>query len=89
MTLRTAENDRSLFALVAGATSIRTTSFTTSERKVEFVLRDLKYVTTSIKVGSFGLFSKHDFKSKVEFLEGVYQNHSDRDLGLKIVQHRN
>ena len=32
LTLRRAENDRSLVALVAGATSIRTTSFTTSEK---------------------------------------------------------
>ena len=67
LTLRRAESDRSFVALVAGATSIRTTSFTTSERKVEFVLRDLKYVTTSIKVGSFGFFSKCDFKSKLSF----------------------
>ena len=55
--------------LVAGVTSIRTTSFTTSERKVEFLLRDLKYVTTSIKVGSFGLFSKCDFKRNLSFLK--------------------
>ena len=89
MTLRRAENDCSLVALVAGATSIRTTNFTTSESKVDFVLRDLKYVTTRIKVGSFGIFSKCDFIVKVEFLEGLYQNHSDRDLGQRIVQHRN
>ena len=64
MTLRRAGKDRSLVALVAGATSIKITILMTSERKVELALSDLRYVNISIKEGSLTLFSKCDFNSK-------------------------
>ena len=55
----------------------------------EFVLRDLKYVTTPSRWDHLGSFQSVILKVKVEFLEGVYQNHSDRDLERRIFQHRN
>ena len=64
MTLRRAEKDFSLVALVAGATSIKITILTTSERKVELALSDLRYVNISTKEGSQKLFSKREFNRK-------------------------